>query len=220
MEPVVVICEFSVNANKIDEFIDAASDAVRYTNRDDEGCIFYNLHQDKRTETRFFMIEKWRSRGDLEKHAQAKHIDAFRQRSVAGNYFSGPKNLSILSDGIFNVTNNNIDKHSNNSICAVVFNDIKQDKVDQFIGASYPCIKGTNLENGCFSYNVYQDLNNKSTLVFLEKWESMKCIMSHMKQKHFRKFGGAVKYGGWSNGKMKNYSVTPPMVSIRSTSKL
>ena len=147
MEPVVVLAQFLINEDKIEEFIAATSVVVHATNQYDEGCVFYNLHQDTRKKTIFFMIEKWESMALLEKHLEAGHTKRYF-KEFAEFVKEDPK-LYFLSDAIFNVSNNNTDSNSKSTFYALVFNEVKKEHIDQFIGAAYPCIKGTNAEDGC-----------------------------------------------------------------------
>ncbi|MRT92922.1 putative quinol monooxygenase [Ancylomarina sp. 16SWW S1-10-2] len=45
--------------------------------RSDEGCINYDLHQDKEDENLFFVYENWENHDSLQKHTASKHFVNF-----------------------------------------------------------------------------------------------------------------------------------------------
>ena len=42
-------------------------------------------------------------------------------------------------------------------------------------------------ENGCISYNLFEDMNNKNILTIIEEWEDEKSIENHNKSDHFNR---------------------------------
>lgn len=59
-------------------------------------------------------------------------------------------------------------------------------KTEEFKTIVETLIKETRKENGCISYNLYQDINNKNILTFFEEWESENSLDKHMNTKHFK----------------------------------
>lgn len=47
--------------------------------------------------------------------------------------------------------------------------------------------KNTVLEDGCISYELFQDMNNKNMLVIIEEWENEACFEAHKESGHFTK---------------------------------
>lgn len=45
----------------------------------EEGCIFYNLHQDTKDSTKFVMLEEWKSQEAIDFHNNTKHFKAFQE---------------------------------------------------------------------------------------------------------------------------------------------
>ena len=43
----------------------------------------------------------------------------------------------------------------------------------------------TRQENGCISYELFQDVNNKNILCIIEEWESEAHLDAHKKTEHF-----------------------------------
>merc|ERR1712113_300977 len=111
--PVCVLTKLVIKEDKIKDFLRATTVVVRATNRLDEGCIFYNLHQDTRKKSIFFMIEKWESRELLNGHLEAQHTKQYLNNEFGAFAKEGPK-IYILSDAIFNVTNKNVGSSSKN----------------------------------------------------------------------------------------------------------
>lgn len=59
-------------------------------------------------------------------------------------------------------------------------------KTEQFKAIVETLIKETRKENGCISYNLYQDIKNQNILTFFEKWKSKNSLDRHMETKHFK----------------------------------
>lgn len=43
----------------------------------------------------------------------------------------------------------------------------------------------TREENGCISYDLYEDMNNENIVTFIEEWNSKEDLDNHMKSEHF-----------------------------------
>ena len=49
--------------------------------QEEEGCIFYNLHQDVSDSTKFVMLEEWKSQAAIDFHNNTDHYNAFKEAS-------------------------------------------------------------------------------------------------------------------------------------------
>lgn len=63
---------------------------------------------------------------------------------------------------------------------------IKEDKIETFKSGIPELVSETRKEDGCLSYQLFQDIKNKKILTFVEEWESMEALQKHMKSKHFQ----------------------------------
>ena len=72
-------------------------------------------------------------------------------------------------------------------ISAQVF--IKSEKVDAFIAATKDLIEKSRAEEGCVSYSLYQDPQDKTKFLFFEVWKNQDAVDFHFATEHFRKFG-------------------------------
>ena len=72
-------------------------------------------------------------------------------------------------------------------ISAQVF--IKPDKVDAFIAATKSLIEKSRAEEGCISYSLYQDPQDKTKFLFFEEWKNQAAVDFHFSTEHFQKFG-------------------------------
>ncbi len=64
---------------------------------------------------------------------------------------------------------------------------IQDGKVDDAIAQLTPLVEATHQEEGCLSYVLHRDVNDPSTLVFVERWESQEALTTHMQQPHMLK---------------------------------
>lgn len=55
--------------------------AVVQGSQEEEGCIFYNLHQDVANPTKFVMLEEWKSQDAIDFHNSTDHYKTFREGS-------------------------------------------------------------------------------------------------------------------------------------------
>ena len=49
--------------------------------QEEEGCIFYNLHQDTNDSTKFVMLEEWKSQEAINFHNNTEHYKTFKEAS-------------------------------------------------------------------------------------------------------------------------------------------
>lgn len=69
---------------------------------------------------------------------------------------------------------------------------VKQDFKSDFMVETEPLIENTRSENGCISYNLYNDIDDPNQLVMLEFWKDMDSLDAHMDTAHFKNFGNAI----------------------------
>lgn len=48
-------------------------------------------------------------------------------------------------------------------------------------------VEKTRKEKGCISYNLFQDINDKTILTMIEEWENKECLENHFNTEHFRR---------------------------------
>jgi len=72
-------------------------------------------------------------------------------------------------------------------ISAQVF--IKPEKVDEFIAATKNLIEKSRAEEGCISYSLYQDPQDRTKFLFFEEWKNQAAIDFHFSTEHFVKLG-------------------------------
>lgn len=72
------------------------------------------------------------------------------------------------------------------TIRVVAKNQVKPEKVQEFMGLCKNLIKETLKEEGCIEYGVYQELEKPEILTMLEEWEDENSLDQHIKSDHFR----------------------------------
>lgn len=60
-----------------------------------------------------------------------------------------------------------------------------EEKTDEAIRLYEELVKKSQKENGCISYNLFRDINDKSVLTMIEEWESEEALELHKKTDHF-----------------------------------
>ena len=64
---------------------------------------------------------------------------------------------------------------------------VMEDRVDEFLEVFKGMIEPTQKEKGYIEYEMYQDEEDPSLLIVLEKWESKEDFDNHLKSEHFDK---------------------------------
>lgn len=61
----------------------------------------------------------------------------------------------------------------------------KEGKVDKILELSKEMVEKTVVEEGCISYELFQDLNDQRAIIIIEEWESEEALNKHMASEHF-----------------------------------
>ncbi len=64
---------------------------------------------------------------------------------------------------------------------------IIDNEIEKAIKLYKELVKKTVQEEGCISYKLFQDINNKNMLVIIEEWENEACFEAHKESEHFTK---------------------------------
>lgn len=67
----------------------------------------------------------------------------------------------------------------------VAKNRIQKDKLEEAIKLYGELVDATRKEEGCISYELYQDKQDESILTFIEEWKSKQALDEHMRSEHF-----------------------------------
>ena len=63
---------------------------------------------------------------------------------------------------------------------------VKEDKVDEFKECCKSFIFETRKEEGCISYELFQDKNDKKVLIFVEEWKNEEAVVNHNNTAHIK----------------------------------
>jgi len=64
---------------------------------------------------------------------------------------------------------------------------LKDGLKEKFKKTAIELIESSRKEDGCISYNLYEDLNNENILIFIEEWKDKEAINSHNNSEHFKR---------------------------------
>ncbi len=76
MSEVYLLAEIEAKPNHADSLLSLLENLVRES-RKEEGCVTYELLQDKEKPELFVMREQWKSQAILEEHQQTSHFQNF-----------------------------------------------------------------------------------------------------------------------------------------------
>jgi quinol monooxygenase YgiN len=63
---------------------------------------------------------------------------------------------------------------------------IKPDMTDDLKNIVPGLVAETRKENGCLSYQLFQDIKVKNVFAMIEEWENQEALDKHMNSKHFQ----------------------------------
>lgn len=62
---------------------------------------------------------------------------------------------------------------------------IKDGKKDEYLKIVKELIERSRKEEGCISYQLFEDINDESVLTFIEEWKDSEAINLHNDSEHF-----------------------------------
>lgn len=65
--------------------------------------------------------------------------------------------------------------------------EIKDGQTEAYQRLAAELARETRKEQGCISYELFQDINNQNIFSFIEAWENQDALDMHMKSAHFQK---------------------------------
>ena len=77
----VINASFFIRENQRENFLSDAAKLISET-RKEEGCLQYDLIEDKENKGHFFMVELWETEEHLHKHSVQDHILEFRKNAI------------------------------------------------------------------------------------------------------------------------------------------
>ena len=81
---------------------------------------------------------------------------------------------------------------------------IKADKVADFLSKSQSLIEKSRAEEGCISYSLYQDPQDKTKFLIFEEWKNQAAIDFHFATEHFMQF----------RADLEEYASEPAVITI------
>mmetsp|Transcript_74616 Transcript_74616/g.118769 ORF Transcript_74616/g.118769 Transcript_74616/m.118769 type:complete len:110 (+) Transcript_74616:99-428(+) len=97
-----VVVTWEVKEDKIDAFLAAVKPMVMATNKE-KGCLRYNLHQDKKNQCKFVMVEEWDSQENLSEHLKSAHVKAFGEEKKKQDFDQKPPAIYFCGGPVFNL---------------------------------------------------------------------------------------------------------------------
>ena len=68
-----ILAQFSVKEDKVSEFIELCKELIKES-RQEEGCVAYNLQQNREKDNHLVFVEEWESNEAIEQHNASRHF--------------------------------------------------------------------------------------------------------------------------------------------------
>ncbi|MCL2409112.1 MAG: antibiotic biosynthesis monooxygenase [Oscillospiraceae bacterium] len=72
--PIRVVAKHIIKEDRLDDFIRLGKKLVESTNKEDRGCISYQVYQDIDNPCVVAMLEEWENQEAIDNHLSAKHF--------------------------------------------------------------------------------------------------------------------------------------------------
>ena len=77
----ILMVEVQIKPDKRDEFLAAITDNARACERDEEGCLRFDILQDSQDTDKYFYYEVYRNDGDVKAHFESPHYLKYRDQA-------------------------------------------------------------------------------------------------------------------------------------------
>jgi quinol monooxygenase YgiN len=64
---------------------------------------------------------------------------------------------------------------------------IEEDKIREFLESASELVETSRKENGCVSYELYQDINDPGVVTLIEEWKNKTALNEHINSGPFKK---------------------------------
>lgn len=81
MKKIVIIAKIKIKEEFVEELYTELLKLHKQTHKNDEGCIYYELHKDLEDKTSFTFVETWENAELLDAHMQKEHFLSFVKKS-------------------------------------------------------------------------------------------------------------------------------------------
>jgi quinol monooxygenase YgiN len=78
-------------------------------------------------------------------------------------------------------------KGGNKMIKVIAKNFVKKENIDEVLKLSKELVDETVKEEGCISYEMYQDVKDNNILTMIENWENKEVLAKHSQSEHFQR---------------------------------
>ncbi|PKV50999.1 quinol monooxygenase YgiN [Aquimarina sp. MAR_2010_214] len=65
---------------------------------------------------------------------------------------------------------------------------VQKESVEQFLTYAKKMVQESNIEEGCISYSLYQEIDNSTGFIFYEEYTDMDAVNTHNSSNHFKEF--------------------------------
>ena len=72
------------------------------------------------------------------------------------------------------------------TIRVVAKNQVKPDKIQEFMDLCKNLVEESLKEEGCIEYGLYQELENPGIMTILEEWKDKNSLDEHLNSNHFK----------------------------------
>lgn len=186
----VVVCTRIRAATGKEESLKELCLTLAASTRDEAGAVVYDLYQNTQDATYFMLHEVWTGMEAITGHMQTSHFGGFMGAAPAlltspGEGIEGPFEVMIATP--FN-------PEQPPTTPAVTVATRTQAKEGMAEAAKTEILSNvvtpSRAEEGCAGYDLYQNVQDASLLLFHEQWKGFEAVGVHMQTPHFGAFMG------------------------------
>lgn len=153
--------------------------------RKEEGCIIYNIYEEENGA--LLLFEVWRAQEDLERHFEKPYLKDFLAK--ADGLLKGENDAhfgKLISTTQGPKADGRRDLATSKTVNIISIKKPKEGKSAELREALLSLVGPTREEDGCITYNVYEDKDG--SLFLYEVWRSQEDLKSHFQKSYIKDF--------------------------------
>jgi quinol monooxygenase YgiN len=154
--------------------------------RTKEGNLDYDLYQDRDRPWAFYVLANWVDQDAVDSHAHSTYVREFLETHTESDLAAPPTriNARMLSDP--NPDTGRPRPHPNSDqLTFFPFFNIRPDELDTVRRGLLGAVDSTRAEAGCLEYDLYQAMDDPTTLFYRETWTGKPALDEHMNKPGF-----------------------------------
>lgn len=149
--------------------------------RTKEGNLDYDLYQDRDRPWAFYVLANWANQEAVDSHVSSTYVREFLEAHTETNLAAPPTRINARMLSRPNPdTGRRRPEPNSDQLTFFPFFNAQPDQLDTVRRTLAGAVDPTRGEEGCLEYDLYQVMNDPTTLFYRETWTSKAVLDEHM----------------------------------------